>query len=104
MLILLKWLLHESGDIFGDFRIILQHAPIMTGEQQIRRRYPCTQLLVSFHPPDQINDEDTGPILTVVAKDMGAVGADNGRSSNGIHCNGLQCDGVSRGQEALDAG
>ena len=75
----------------------------MTRKQQIRRRYPFTQLIICFHPADQINNEGTGPILMVVAKDMGAVGAEDGRAPDGIHRNGLQRNSVSRGQEALDA-
>lgn len=76
----------------------------MSGKQQVRRRNPLMQFIIGFHPADQINNQGTGPILLVVAKDMGAVGADDGRSSGSTHCNGLQCDRVPRGQEALDAG
>ena len=76
----------------------------MPRKQKIRRRCPFTHFVICFHPADQIDNQGTGPILLKVAKDMGAVGAEDGRAPDGIHCNGLQCDRVSRGQEALDAG
>ncbi len=81
--------LHQPGNILGSFRIILQQEPVMTRKQQIRRRYPFTQFIICFHPADQINNEGTGPIFMVVAKDMGAVGAEDGRSPDGIHRHGL---------------
>jgi hypothetical protein len=76
----------------------------MPGKQQIRRRCPLTQFIIGFHPADQIDNQGTGPILLVVAKDMGAIGSDDGRPPGGIHGNSLQRDRMPRGQQALDAG
>ena len=89
-------LLHQAGNIFSSLRIILHQEPVMSRKEQIRRRYPFAQLIICFHPADQINNEGAGPVLLVVAKDMGAVGAEDGRALDGIHRNGLQRDSVSR--------
>ena len=97
-------ILNQPGDIFGDCRIILQQEPVMPRKQQIRRSHLFTQLIICFHPSNQINDQTAGPILRIVTKNMRAVGAENGPAPDGIHSNSLQRDRVPRRQKALDAG
>ena len=78
----------------------------MPRKQKIRRRHPFTQLVICFHPSDQINNETAGPILRVVAKNMRAVGTEDDGTPGGIHGNGLQCAehirefAASRGHDA----
>jgi len=74
----------------------------MTGKHQIDGRSLGTNLIVRFHPGNEVRDDRAGKVCTVTGKHMGYVGAHDGLPLGCIDDDDLQTGSMPWGQKQTD--